>query len=324
MIVTVAQVAGRSGRRQIALVVRTDEVTLAVIQAVVWCRRLGESLRSGHGNVSRHLISSTSWLPAVKCQERGGGESEFCACRACLEVGQGHWRRTDSLERCFGVGASGAGSQQGLTMLYRVSRRAASGDGGRAGRLMGFPVEVSRQAVWYGSRRVLSGRRAGVLEVGGGPGLAVGRSLVTREYLTNSRSAGLGCARAACWRRRMKNIYRHGMNGGRYCHCQGSSRVRLSYCYCAQTLSYCCDEFFVHSQPASQPASTNGQGTATIRLSLSLQPSRFSSGCPARPLRIATNATTLMAILPCFCLCPDFAWESVRTFNVDVCPARIL
>jgi hypothetical protein len=31
------------------------------------------------------------------------------------------------------------------------------------------------------------------LEAGRGPGLAVGRSLVTR-YLTNSRSAGLGCA----------------------------------------------------------------------------------------------------------------------------------
>lgn len=297
-------------------------MTLAVIQAVVWCRRLGESLRSGHGNVSRHLISSTSWLPAVKCQERGGCESEFCACRACLEVGQGHWRRVDSLERCFGVGASGAGSQQGLTMLYRVSRRAASGDRGRAGRLMGFPAEVSRQAVWYGSRRVLSGR-AGVLEVGGGPGLAVGRSLVTREYLTNSRSAGLGCARAACcWRRmRMKTIiYRHGRNGERSCYCQGGSHMRLFYCYCAQTLSYCCDEFFNHSQPASQHKRARHCDDSPLS---PLQPSRFSSGCPARPLRIATNATTLLAILPCFCLCPDFAWESVRTFDVNVCPARI-
>ena len=270
-------------------------MTLAVIQAVVWCRRLGESLRSGHGNVSRHLISSTSWLPAVKCQERGGRESEFCACRACLEVGQGHWRRADSLERCFGVGASGAGSQQGLTMLYRVSRRAASGDGGRAGRLKGFLAEVSRQAVWYGSRRVLSGR-AGVLEVGGGPGLAVGRSLVTREYLTNSRSAGLGCARAACWRRRMKNIYRHGINDGRYCHYQGSSRVRLFYCYCTQTLSYCCDEFFVHSQPAS----TNGQGTATIRLSLS---SLQGSVQVARRGHSASQPTLLQSWL----FCPAFA-----------------
>lgn len=39
---------------------------------------------------------------------------------------------------------------------------------------------------------------------------------------------------------------------------------------------------------SSSTASTNGRGTATIRLSL--QPSRFSSGCPARPLRIALLA----------------------------------
>lgn len=69
---------------------------------------------------------------------------------------------------CLGAGASGAGSQQGLTMVYRVSRRAASGDGARAGRLMRFLAEASRQAVWYGSRQSVGW--AGVLAVGGGQG----------------------------------------------------------------------------------------------------------------------------------------------------------
>lgn len=60
------------------------------------------------------------------------------------------------------------GSQQGLTMLYRVSRLRASGDGAQIVRLMGFLAEVSRQAVWYGSRQSVG--CAGVLQVGGGQG----------------------------------------------------------------------------------------------------------------------------------------------------------
>ena len=61
------------------------------------------------------------------------------------------------------------GSQQGLTMLYRELRLRASGDGARVVRLTGFLAEVSRQAVWYGSRQSV-GWAAGVLEVGGGQG----------------------------------------------------------------------------------------------------------------------------------------------------------
>ena len=68
-------------------------MTLAVIQAVVRCRRLGESLRSGHGNVSRHLISSTSWLQAVECLKWAACESEFCVCRSVCVCGGG-WTRS--------------------------------------------------------------------------------------------------------------------------------------------------------------------------------------------------------------------------------------
>jgi hypothetical protein len=78
-------------------------------------------------------------------------------------------------------------------MLYRVSRQRASGDGARAGRLMGveFGGSVSRQAVWYGSQwEWVCSRQAE-----GQGWRSVGLSLVTRVYLTNSRSAGLGCAR---------------------------------------------------------------------------------------------------------------------------------
>lgn len=119
MIMAVAQVAGGPGRRQIALVIGTDEVTLAVVQAVVWCRRLCESLRSGHGNVSRHLISSTSWLPAVKCLEWDWCESELGVCRACLATGQGHWRKRRGL----------AGLDDAVDIASRSVGRAVSGRG---------------------------------------------------------------------------------------------------------------------------------------------------------------------------------------------------
>ena len=59
------------------------------------------------------------------------------------------------------------------------------------------------QSVWVGGC-ARGGRRA----------RAGGRSVSRdEEYLTNSRSAGLGCARVGCWRRRMrmKDIYRHGI-----------------------------------------------------------------------------------------------------------------
>lgn len=128
MIMAVAQVAGGPGRRQIALVIGTDEVTLAVVQAVVWCRRLCESLRSGHGNVSRHLISSTSWLPAVKCLEWAWCESELGVCRACLATGQGHWR-TDSSERCWRKRRGLAGLDDAVDIASRCVGRAMSGRG---------------------------------------------------------------------------------------------------------------------------------------------------------------------------------------------------
>ena len=117
----VAQVARRPRRGEIALAIGTDEVTLAVVQAIVRCRRLGESLRSGHGNVSRHLISSTSWLPVVKCQKWTACESEFGVCRACLASARGHWR-TDSSERCWR-------KRRGLAGLDdAISRQTAPGE----------------------------------------------------------------------------------------------------------------------------------------------------------------------------------------------------
>lgn len=155
-------------------------MTLAVIQAVVRCRRLGESLRSGHGNVSRHLISSTSWLPAVKCLKWAACESEFCVCRSVCgggwldEVTGGGRTR----ERGAGAGASGdvRARGQGLTMVYRVSRRRASGNGARAGRLMEWSVR------W---RRCL-GRRSGMVH--GGVGCA-------RGGRTKARAVGRPLAR---------------------------------------------------------------------------------------------------------------------------------
>ena len=51
---------------------------------------------------------------------------------------------------------------QGLTMLYRVSRQQASGDGADWA-IDGFLGVVSRQAVWLWFA-------VGVLAVGGGPG----------------------------------------------------------------------------------------------------------------------------------------------------------
>lgn len=126
MIVAVAQVAGGSGRRQIALVAGTDEVTLAVVQAVVWCRRLGESLRRGHGNVSKHLISSTHWLAAGSRMGERDGVSK---------VKKGLPRRlsrpgevTGDRTRRRGAGASGEVSQ-GLTRRYCVdtARRTVGG-----------------------------------------------------------------------------------------------------------------------------------------------------------------------------------------------------
>ena len=72
---------------------------------------------------------------------------------------------------------------------------------------------------------------AGVLEVGGGPGRAVGRYLVTRECLTNSRSAGLGCA---SWLLEEDQGYSRARgNGGGYCHCQGTPHVLLLFYHCA-------------------------------------------------------------------------------------------
>lgn len=127
----VAQVTGWSGRRQIALVVGTNKVTLAVVQAVVWCRRLGESLRRGHGNVSKHLISSASWLQAVKCQSVAASEGE-----------EGFAGRLSQPSEVAGSRARGRGAgasrrvSQGLTRLYRVELGAAGGVGARRVRLM--------------------------------------------------------------------------------------------------------------------------------------------------------------------------------------------
>lgn len=78
-------------------------------------------------------------------------------------------------------------------MLYREVRQRASGDGARRGRLTGFLAEVSRQAVWYGSRQSvgLGGRVCSRWAEARAGGRSVSRD---EEYLTNSRSAGLGCA----------------------------------------------------------------------------------------------------------------------------------
>jgi hypothetical protein len=66
-------------------------------------------------------------------------------------------------------------------MLYRKLRQRASGDGARRGRLTGFLAEVSRQAVWYGSRQSAECWVGGCARGGRRPGLAVGRSLVTKS-----------------------------------------------------------------------------------------------------------------------------------------------
>jgi len=96
---------------------------------------------------------------------------------------------------------------------------------------------------------------------------------------------------------------------GRYCHCHVYSRVRLFYCYCAQTAA------LNSSCTASQPASTNGQGAATICL---VQPSRFSSVQVARRGHSASQPTLLLLgyfALLFACALPDLDWESIRYFK---------
>ena len=61
----------------------------------------------------------------------------------------------------------------------------------------------------------------------------------------------------------MKDIYRHGIQCWEVLSLSRLfTRAIVLLLLCAD----CCAEFFLHSQPASQPASTNGQGTATICL----------------------------------------------------------
>jgi hypothetical protein len=177
----VAQVTGRPGRRQIALVAGTDEVTLAVVQAVVWCRRLGEGLRRGHGNVSKHLISSTSWLQAVKCLGVLACEGEVAFAGRLSQPGEVAGGRSG---RVWGAGASGEVSQ-GLTTLYRVGLDWEDGFAARNRRLMGL------QGV---SRRSVCSRCASVVRRAGRRVRAGGR--FSRDESTSLiHSAGLGCGR---------------------------------------------------------------------------------------------------------------------------------
>jgi len=108
--------------------------------------------------------------------------------------------------------------------------------------------------------------------VGGRPGLAVGPwTLVTREYLTNSRSAGLGCA---SWLEEEdggegKLQARRWMVGD-IVPVKAIHTYNCSLLLCADFYSHCRDEF-LHGQPAS----ANGRCD-----DLPLQPSRFSSQLP--------------------------------------------
>jgi hypothetical protein len=137
-------------------------VTLAVVQAVEWCRRLGESLRRGHGNVSKHLISSTSWLRAVKCLKVLACEGDVAFAGRLSQPGEVAGGRSG---RVWGAGASGEVSQ-GLTTLYRVELGWEGGFAARSGRLMGLQGVSMRSVcsrcvsvVCRAGRRVRAGGR---------------------------------------------------------------------------------------------------------------------------------------------------------------------
>ena len=128
--------------------------------------------------------------------------------------------------------------------------------------------------------------------VGGRPGLAVGPwTLVTREYLTNSRSAGLGCAVVVV----MEDSYRHDMNCERHCYYQSNSHAQLYTTFvCAH----------IHTAKPSigilaQPASTNGR--------CDLPPVSFKLQPVARRGHSASQPT-----LPPPLFCPAFAFSLIE------------
>jgi len=68
--------------------------------------------------------------------------------------GRTRWRGAACLVLALAQAETG-GLAEGLddATVYRELRQRASGDGARIVRLTGFLAEVSRQAVWYGSRQ---------------------------------------------------------------------------------------------------------------------------------------------------------------------------
>ena len=152
--------------------------------------------------------------------------------------------------------------------------------------MMEFSGMVSRQAVWYGSRWVCSRWAEGQGWRSVGPW-----TLVTREYLTNSRSAGLGCAG---WLE--EEDEGEGYLQARRWMVGDIVTVKAMHTYdcsllsCADAYSSsCCDEF-LHGRPASQRKRALRRFASPVQGSVQL-PGEATPHCNNH-------------YLPCFCLSP--------------------